>query len=203
MTTKASLLDRDVPHTGLAADAFSVAQTAIMLRSHAGPDVPHWQPARHAVTLHRISGWLHRISERQCSEDLTCHNCQGNGYIQRHFHSKDHRKALPLLGEHNRVDCPRCGGRGDYLGRREARLEREATAIAEHYGLLAYFQGDPRGCSLYLIDPLSMPTTKLDLEGYLYTTERDAQDSVTIDQLQRRWIAANYNRGHAVTRLGR
>ena len=34
---------------------------------------------------------------------------------------------------------------------REATLENEAQDIADRYGLLAYHQGDPRGCSLWLI----------------------------------------------------
>ena len=31
-------------------------------------------------------------------------------------------------------------------------LEKRAADIAEWYGLKAYHQGDPRGCSLYLIE---------------------------------------------------
>ena len=34
---------------------------------------------------------------------------------------------------------------------REANLEKEAKEIASMYGLIAYHQGDPRGCSMYLI----------------------------------------------------
>ena len=34
---------------------------------------------------------------------------------------------------------------------REAALEKEAQEIAGVYGLIAYHQGDPRGCSLFLI----------------------------------------------------
>lgn len=34
---------------------------------------------------------------------------------------------------------------------RESNLEIEAQKIADIYGLFAYYQGDPRGCSLWLI----------------------------------------------------
>lgn len=51
-------------------------------------------------------------------------------------------------------------------------LLADAQEIAAHYGLRAYHQGDPRGCSLYLCEP------------------GDAAND-------------NYNRGHAIFRLGR
>ena len=34
---------------------------------------------------------------------------------------------------------------------RKVNLKKEAQEIASMYGLIAYHQGDPRGCSLYLI----------------------------------------------------
>ena len=35
--------------------------------------------------------------------------------------------------------------------KRRGGLEAEAQKIADNFGLIAYHQGDPRGCSLYLI----------------------------------------------------
>lgn len=54
----------------------------------------------------------------------------------------------------------------------ERRLEKAASEIAAYYGMRAYHQGDPRGCSLYLI-PAEHP---------------ESED------------ASSYNRGHAVGR---
>lgn len=193
-------LDADVPRNGVASNAYEVACTALFLRGRAPAGGFHggFAPARHAVTLHRISGRLHRIAERQCSEDLTCPDCQGGGWVQRAFKSKEHGgKYLPLLGDHNRVECRACSGRGNTLGRQESRLEDDARHIAKHYGLWVYFQGDPRGCSLYLIDPAIVPT---DLHSLRMTSD---STPTPVAVIQARWIASNYNRGHAVTRIGR
>jgi len=209
----ANPLDADVPRTGRAADAYEVACTAIMLRGHA-PEGARWlAPARHAVTLHRISGHLHRLAERQCNEDLTCPTCNGEAKCARcgeatcsdassSFYGHVHRHGPTT---HKYKPCPTCAGSGSTTGRREARLQRDAQAIAEHYGLRAYFQGDPRGCSLYLMDPASVPKSWAGvpgepLEAYVYDSE--AKNPPTLETLQHRWIAANYNHGHAVVRLG-
>lgn len=193
----ANLLERDVPQTGILADAYHVATTAMLLRA-ARPDGPTWEAARHAVTLHRISGWLHRLAERQCNEDLTCRECDGSGYPLTTAYGKPARDANSA--------CRACAGRGVSTGRREARLEAEAQAIAEHYGMVCYFQGDPRGCSLYLIDPETVPQSWAGvpgepLERYVY--DREATNPPPLATLQARWIAANYNRGHAIVRVGR
>ena len=37
--------------------------------------------------------------------------------------------------------------------KRSARLESKAKLIADGHGLLAYHQGDPRGWSLYIVNP--------------------------------------------------
>jgi hypothetical protein len=36
---------------------------------------------------------------------------------------------------------------------KEKNLIKEANEIVKHYGFIAYHQGDPRGCSLYIIEP--------------------------------------------------
>ena len=73
----------------------------------------------------------------------------------------------------SRWDCAECNGEiqrdettdkpyayntntGSLLGRiadREAGAMRRADAICKAHGLTAYHQGDPRGCSLYVIRP--------------------------------------------------
>jgi len=40
---------------------------------------------------------------------------------------------------------------------REAGAIRRAEAIAKAHGLIAYHQGDPRGCGLYLVKPSDIP----------------------------------------------
>jgi hypothetical protein len=63
-----------------------------------------------------------------------------------------------------------------------------------------YFQTDPRGCSLYLIDPGVIPGERAALLDYQH--EKPPTQASMAD-LQSRWIDSNYNRGHAVGRLGR
>lgn len=180
-------LDLDVPRSGRAADAYEVACTAVMLRDRAperldadGPTKtdPPLMSARHATALHVISGRLHRLAERQCNEDLTCAKCRGEGGS-------------------NMSTCRACAGSGLTIGRTLARLERQATEIAAHYGCRAYFQGDPRGCALYLVPGEIVPNAGGELDRYAYGKP------TPFAMLQERWIEAHYTRGHAVSRLGR
>lgn len=177
---------------GRAQDCYDVAVTALYLRNAVGPEFVakhegrEYAPARHAVELVRISGELNRLGVRQCNEDVTCPKCGGAG----------------LYGK----DCRRCAGSGLTIGPRRAKLEGYAVEIATHYGLRCYFQTDPRGCALYLIDPASVPQSWAaipgdPLERYVYGDE--AKNPPTLAKLQERWIDANYTQGHAVTRLGR
>ena len=134
----------DPSNVGAQADAYNVAQTALMLYDGAGSEGgPLFVPARHAVALHVISGRLHRMSERGYNEDLSCPACEGVGTV------------IPSDGSRisNRQTCQKCAGRGLTTGRREASLLADAQEIAAHYGLAAYHQGDCRGCALYLCDP--------------------------------------------------
>lgn len=133
-------LDWNVPRDGRASEAYEVATTAAYLNwigwaTENGPQPQAWEAARHATRLHVISGLLHRIAERQCNEDLGCKFCGGTGYNDQH--------------RSNGV-CRPCAGHGSTLGRRLESLRQDAREIAEHYGLTCYFQGDPRGCSLYI-----------------------------------------------------
>jgi hypothetical protein len=110
-------LDFDPSNVGMQADAYNVAWTALVLKRNARPDAggEPWNmvAARHAVALHVISGKLHRLDERRCSEPM------------------DEARAE----------------------RRDASLMADAQEIAAHYGMVAYHQGDCRGCALYLTEP--------------------------------------------------
>lgn len=223
-------LDASVPTSGRAADAYEVAVTTTYLY-HPNRGEP-LAAARHAVALHVISGRLHRLAERQCNEDLTCRGCAGDGST-RTYDCGDmdcpqkpwlgpvvHGSSVNISGE-KQPDCPTCGkparyaepkracrscaGHGTTIGRRLERLRADATAIAEHYGLRVYFQTDPRGCSLYLIDPAIIPTPReLVVSGaYRYPSDPPDWDQSMTARVVDRWIEANYTRGHAVVRLGR
>lgn len=170
-------LDANAPQKGAAADCYAVATTATMLYGRAmnyqrtgaaQQSSPMFATARHAVTLHRISGQLHRLAEADC-----------NGY---------HEETARERAE-----------------RREARLRGEAQEVAGHYGLRCYFQTDPRGCALYLIAPEIVPgedaAGRYALTRYVYPNDKTHPASFA--DLQRRWIEANYTRGHAVVRMGR
>jgi hypothetical protein len=177
-------LEIPAPEVGAGADAYQVACTALKLRSMlSGPgdeksahraSMPLCEPARHAVTLHRISGQLHRLDERRCNEDLTCKACGGDGV----------ETLEPGHLDRPGDTCTKCAGEGSTIGRRVERLRKQVRDIADHYGLVAYFQTDPRGCSLHLF------------ESRVYETW-------TAEHLREQWIDCNYNRGHAVVRLGR
>jgi hypothetical protein len=185
---KASALDADVPRTGRAADAYEVAQTTLRLCEawdRTEGDQGNLAPARHAVTLHRISGHLHKLAERECNEDLHCTWCDGSGQLtEDRIHRNPRMEIKPT-----RVVCRACAGHGTTVGRRLAKLQADAREIAEHYGMTAYFVDDPRGCSLYLIDPGTLPGEQHLVGRYQNATQ---------------WLSAgNYTRGHAVVRLGR
>ena len=148
MTTKTANpygLEFQPAQTGREADALAVAQTTLHLaRVVAGSDYLYLCPVgRHAVALHVISGKLHRLSERQCNENLACPACKGEGRI-------GERQGLCPATHYPARDCPSCAGTGLTTGRKLAKLEAGAREIAAHYGLAVYFQGDPRGCSLYI-----------------------------------------------------
>lgn len=167
-------LEARVPQKGAAADCFAVAQTAVMFCARALKSAPAgWLPghaAHHAVTLHRISGQLRRMGERECDQRMD-------------------------EAETARFDRRRDG------------LQAQAAQIAEHYGLRCYFQADPRGCALYLIDPDTMPDGETLRREGTYTYPRDRPDAegfgVSYSTLEARWIEANYNHGHAVVQVGR
>lgn len=180
-----------IPQSGRAADAYRVAVTAGVLH-HREDDQDFYPSAHQATLLHLISGQLHRIAERECNEDLTCKRCGGDGFTTRS--TSDSR-----VQDH--ADCPRCAGTGSRLGKREARLRAQAQEIAGHYGLRCYFQTDPRGCSLYLIDPADLPQSWDGQRAYVYRDEANNLPPLAV--LQSRWIEANYTRGHAVGRIGR
>lgn len=186
-------LDARVPETGRAADCYAVAETALTLSRRVTELAPGegratWNCARHACELHRISGALHRMAEHECNgtRSYSCRYCQGEGYAIEHGNA--------------RRECKSCKGTGDSFILRMYRADAEA--IAAHYGLRCYFQPDPRGCALYLIDPAMLPDRMTEQLGdYVY--QSDGIHVPPLAVLQDRWIASNYNRGHAVVRIGR
>ena len=203
-------LEASAPQRGALRDCHEVAATATLLaarllahRFSGEPEDWHQQDAaRHAAELHRVSGALHRIAERECNEGRACGLCGGEGRIhagQVKASERDPSKPLDY-------ECHACAGHGTRDGRQLARLRSAAEEIAKRYGLVPYFQTDPRGCALYLIHsdivPQSWAAVPGDpLERYVYPNE--AKSPPTLDTLRRRWIEANYTRGHAVVRVGR
>ena len=88
-----------------------------------------------AAELVRASATLHTWAEHEC-----------NGVIQR-----DDETGITYW--HSTYD----GRRWHRTSDREAGAIKRASAIAARYGLTAYHQGDPRGCSLYLVRPGDVP----------------------------------------------
>ncbi len=175
-------------------DARYLAQTVNMLTvaqavTPPPPDGAWRNTVDDAMTLHRIAGSLHRYDERVCSEDLGCRKCDGNGYTT--DAASEDVKHHPAV---TRKACRACGGTGSTVGKRVASLEAKAAAIATAYGFRAYFQGDCRGCPLYLIAESSLP----DAERLADIQAGDAAWTMV-----NRWIESNYSgRGHAVPWLG-
>jgi hypothetical protein len=60
-----------------------------------------------------------------------------------------------ISGKLHRLDERRCSVPMDEAAaeRRDASLMADAQEIAAHYGMVAYHQGDCRGCALYLTEP--------------------------------------------------
>lgn len=194
-------LEANVPERGATVDCYSVACTAVLLESKRDRG-NGYQAARHAVTLHRISGLLHRLAERECNEDLNCPKCDGTG---ERIPGAD--AALGMGGKLNAeqrrhgIVCRACAGDGRTLGRQKARLRAGADDIAAHYGLRCYFQTDCRGCSLYLIDPADIPAaSELAKRDVSHACSPNAAEYLRSPEA---WIESNYNRGHAVGRIGR
>ena len=133
-----------------------------------------------ADELHALARRLHRYDERGCSEDLGCPHCDGNG---------------TTTGEYAAADgtCRACAGRGRTTGRREAKAESRAAEIAARYRMRTYFQGDCRGCPLYLIPEEAVPADRSEkLLAYAgYASDKDHPPSVA--DLQARWVSSNYN----------
>ena len=81
-----------------------------------------------------------------------------------------HRELAKIAKTINRLDCNDCNGYPDtdYGRKAEARnntrrenLLKRAQELAGRISLKIYHQGDPRGCSLYLISPnLERPAEK-------------------------------------------
>lgn len=88
-----------------------------------------------ACALVRASATLHTWAEHEC-----------NGVIQRDDETDKPSWYSPVTG--------RCLGR---TSDRETGAVKRAQAIAARYGLTAYYQGDPRGCALYLVRPDDVP----------------------------------------------
>lgn len=108
--------------------------------------VPSHLHAVNAMELHRIATRLHRYDERNCNEDLGCRVCDGNGTVDGKAIASNRQEIIAV-----KRPCKACAGKGHTLGRREAKNEARAVEIAASYNLRVYFQGDCRGCPIYLI----------------------------------------------------
>lgn len=179
-------------------DARMIAATAALLAFRGArlePAVPDRVARDSATELHRIATRLHRIAERQCNEDLTCRNCKGEG-----MEPTKSGKGYATKKNGAAIRCKPCAGTGNTLGRTEKRLEARAVELAAAYRMRVYFQGDPRGCPLYLVPEEIIPECKnaglAELDRYRY--DCDKNKPATLADLQSRWIDSNYTRGHAV-----
>lgn len=99
-----------------------------------------------AWALRRISMTLHRWSEHEC-----------NGAIQRDGERGD---GKPFW--YNTFTGRKIGPAPD---RERGALKRLEKIMAAYPDLKAYVQGDPRGCSLYIIRPGDVPEGK-DADAY-------------------------------------
>lgn len=166
-------------------DAKEMLNTAALLeRRRINFHLENRNAADDAAELHAIARRLHRYDERNCCEDLTCRACGGDGFTTRS--TSDSR-----VQEHD--DCRKCAGKGHTLGRREARAEARAREIAGAYKMRAYFQGDPRGCPLYLIPEEAVPVEMDAFPDYLKGYASDKAHPPTLADLQGRWLSSNYN----------
>jgi hypothetical protein len=91
-----------------------------------------------AAALRRIEMTLHRWSELECGD--------GNGCIERdevtgktYWHHAQSGKLWPTPD------------------RERGALKRLAAIMARYPGIIAYHQGDPRGCALYILRASDMP----------------------------------------------
>lgn len=83
------------------------------------------------------------------------------------------------------------------IEKRVENLEVKARDIATAYGFRAYFQGDCRGCPLYLIPETVVPIFGIDQQPEGTTVEAHHA------RLQADWIDSHYpSVGHAVPWLG-
>jgi hypothetical protein len=93
-----------------------------------------------ADQLLSIERTLHRWAEDECNGDITREEATGKPY--RHY-------GRGTRGPMQTVAIP---------DREKAALARLARVMARHPDLVAYHQGDPRGCALYVL-------RKADVEG--------------------------------------
>lgn len=54
---------------------------------------------------------------------------------------------------HRLSECSCNYGLTDRQEKRKERLEKKAVELGKELGFKVYFQGDPRGCALYLVPP--------------------------------------------------
>jgi hypothetical protein len=104
--------------------------------------------ANEAKALRRISMTLRRWYEHEC-----------NGAIQRDGERGD---GVPYW--HSTFDGRKLYRAAD---RERGALKRLAAIMARHPDLQFYVQGDPRGCSLYVLKPGDVPAGK-DVDQYYY-----------------------------------
>jgi hypothetical protein len=91
--------------------------------------------------LMRIERTLHRWSEREC-----------NGEVE----VADDGKAFAVSGSFRVALCDKLGTKVEHRwaipNRERGALKRLAAIMARYPKLAAYYQGDPRGCALYVYE---------------------------------------------------
>jgi len=97
-------------------------------------------------TLRRAEMTLSRWAELECGD--------GNGYVER-----DEKTGRPYYVNCNArfvsANDPRA--RHAIPDREKGALARVARIMANHPGMVAYHQGDPRGCALYIVREKDVP----------------------------------------------
>jgi hypothetical protein len=104
--------------------------------------------AGEADQLRRIEMTLHRWAERECNGDIERDGDDSNG---RPFASHAAWGGMRLA-----YRIP---------DRERGALRRLAVLMAHHRGWLAFHQGDPRGCALYLVKRSDIPKDE-DIDRY-------------------------------------
>ncbi len=89
--------------------------------------------------LRRIEMTLHRWSEHECNGNIQRDGDAGDGKPRWYYGESSYARG-PLIADRER-----------------GALSRLAVVMAKYPSLIAYHQGDPRGCALYLVPKKDLP----------------------------------------------